>query len=530
MKISIVGVLMLFVGCASVDRKTSIHLREMVLANETNVAVKYLDESPLAKDEKSKLLYFLERGLLEHYNGNYAQSIESLNSAKKISDELYTTLISGKIISSIRNDNADFYYGEKYETSLIHFYLTLNYYLQAQYENDPLKRSVILRSAKSEVMSWDSYLTEIKHERLGKALFKEDLLAKTFGALIHEAQGTPSDYQVALMLYKDAQEVFFKNYNLYPSFNSYFQEFRNNFENLPQLPIEEIVGKYVRVTDHNQAFQEFLNMKILILTKKLNPANYKIQLTKMSPSKNTHKFLSGPHGNVTFLIQDGLVVEKIAKKYVTPIDFGLYDNYAATLGLGSSIVFELPSIQTPPKLDLAKIEARNEKGDFISEAPLSVVAPLGELAEQAINEHSAAIASKTAARIIGKYLAAVASAHIANEASKQKNGGLLAIAGSIGYMSAISSIHFDEQADLRYWSTLPSNIRMGHLTLPQGTYNFRAVFGTIGTADHKIIELGKQTIQVNELKFVMDKRRSKPEIERKIANDEDPILVTPEDH
>jgi hypothetical protein len=527
MKMLILCSVLLLVSCSSVDRQTSIHLREMVLASETSSAIEYLENSPLAKNEKSKLLYFLERGLLEHYNGNYAKSIEALGSAKEIAEQLYTTRISGKILSSIENDNADFYYGEKYETSLIHFYLTLNYYLQAQVETDAMKRANILRSAKAEVLDWDSYLSEIKNERSGKAMFKEDLLAKTFGALVHESQGTHNDSQIALQLYQDARNVFFKNYNLFPSFNAFYQTFRENFAKLPSLPIKEVEGKYVRATDHNLAFQEFLSMKILLLTQKLNPKDFQKQVSILHPSEHTLKNLSHPHGNITFLVQDGLIVEKIPKKYQTPVNFGMHTDFAYSLGLGDFIEFELPTVESAPHLDLARIEALDKDGQVVSEAPLSVIAPLGELAEQAISEHSAAIASKTAARIIGKYTAAVVSAYVAQQAGQQKNGGLVAIFGTIGYAAAIASIHAGEKADLRYWSTLPSNIRMGHLTAPAGTYRFRAVFGTPGLSDHKIIELGQQTVSLNGLKFVMDKRHFKSQVQRKIATEEIPTLVMP---
>lgn len=484
---------LLVVSCASGHQKTSIQLRQFATAGKFDEAIKYLKESDLAKDEKSKLLYFTELGLLEHYRGNLNASIEALNTAKDLIDQLYTTRISGKVGSALSNDNADFYYGEKYEASLIYFYLSLNYYNQAMKEIDPAQKKVLFAKARSEVVAWDSFLTEMKQDRLGEALFKEDLLAKTFGALVHESQGNFNDNQIALQLYKDAQGVFFKNYNLFPTFNASYESFRQNFADLPKLPLKEVEGKYVLATDHSNAFKDFLNHKIQTLTAKL-------KMGKNPKSKD---------GSISFLIQDGLIAEKAPHKYEIPMAWGAHEAMAFTFGMGQTITFELPTVNGVQHLEASRLQALNKDGVVLHEAPLTVIAPISELAEQAINEHSKAIAAKTAARVAAKHLTALVGSVATYRAGQARNDTFTMLLATVGHATAVASINASEKADVRFWSTLPSNIRMGHIIVPKGTYNFRAVFGKPGALEYRVIELGQHEVLQNDEKFVMNSKEPK---------------------
>jgi hypothetical protein len=487
--------LFILASCATGHRETSKQLRTMVQAGEYEKAITALNESSLAKDEKSKLLYFLELGLLEHYRANYAASTQALYSAKEIADELYTVKVSSKIATALSNDNADLFYGEKYEVSLIHFYLALNHYMTGD-----------LPKARSEIMAWDTFLTEMKNERGGKALFKEDLLAKTFGALVHEAQGTRTDDQVALQLYTNAMDVFFKNYNLFPSFNFAYEHFRKNYGDLPNLPIEEVKKKYIKETLHAKAIKDFLDLKILLLTKKIRPHDYKSVFSKLQPTDKVVTLMKQTSANITFLVQDGLIVEKVPRKYTFPMNFGAHATFALSFGVGNAITYELPTVEAPPILDTASLEAIDQNGKVVAASPLSVIAPVAELAEQAINEHSASIAVKTGTRLAAKHLTAFMTAYAAYTAAQRRNDTMGMLLATAAHAVAVAGINGSETADVRYWSTLPSDIRMAHLPLAEGKYKFRATFGTEGLPGHRIVDLGEQTVTKSSLKFVLDNK------------------------
>jgi uncharacterized protein len=482
-RLPLVLIILLIVGCGSVDRKTSLELRKLVLAQDYDGAIQTLKQSPLQDNEKSFLLYHFELGLLNHYKGDYDQSIEALTKAKELIDELYTTKVSGKFQSFLSNDNADLYYGEKYEASLVYFYLALNHYMKSTQESDSEKKKVFLRLARSEVMAWDSFLTEMKTERMGEALFKQDLLAKTFGAFIHEAQGTREDKRIAVQLYVDAIEVYFKYYNLYPTFNASFEAFRENYKNLGKLPLEEVHGKYVLETEQSRAFREFIANKAKQFSNERNLA---------SSGDST------PAGNVTFLVQDGLIIQKLAKEHVIPLNFTGHSSFHT----GNTIMFELPYVETPPASQVAKIVATDTSGQVLFETPLSVIAPLSEMAQQAVNEHSTSIATKTGARLVTKHTAAILASEAAYEVAKNNNPSMAYMVASLAHTTAVAAINESEKADLRYWSTLPSSVRMGSLSVRPGTYQFRVVYQS-----GEVLELGQHQVGLGEAKLVVNKLR-----------------------
>lgn len=508
----------LLVSCATSHHETSHKIRQMVMANKHAEAIQLLNESDLAKDEKSKFLFYLELGLLEHYRANYAESTKALEAAKVIADDLYTVKASNKIASALTNDNADIYYGEKYEASMVHFYLALNHYMTGD-----------LVKARSEILAWDTFLTDMKNERAGKAIFKEDLLAKTFGAVVHEAQNNNKDDQIALQLYKDAITVFYKFYNMFPSYNTFYENFRKDYELLPKMPKADIEKNYVLETEHTKSFREFLTLKILQLTQKIRPSDFKAQVAQLKPSEAILKMLKAKGGNITFLIQDGLIVEKIPRKYEFPIPMIGTAGLAYAFGSGGKISYELPTVETPPTLEIAKLQALDKSGVVVAESPLSVVSPVGELAEQAINEHSTSLAVKTGTRLAAKHIAAIAASQAAYSAAQSRNNSMGMLLVTAAHAVTIAGINASEKADTRFWSTLPSNIRMGHLPLPEGTYHFRAVYSKEGLADYRTVDLGEQTVTKTSLKFVMENKNLKYRSSAvNIAENDVPVQVQPD--
>ena len=106
---------LLVYGCASCHHETQQKLREYSSSGRYDEAVQFLNASSLNKDKNAQLIVYMEKGLLNHNAGKYQASLEAFEVAKKLVGELFTTRISGKLQSAVSNDNADLYYGEKYE-------------------------------------------------------------------------------------------------------------------------------------------------------------------------------------------------------------------------------------------------------------------------------------------------------------------------------------------------------------------------------------------------------------------------------
>jgi len=79
-------------------------------------------------NERNTISLFLDKGLLEYYAGNYADSSADLHNAEKLIEEAYTKSKSELFYSYIINDNIKEYPGEDFENIYLNVFNALNYY------------------------------------------------------------------------------------------------------------------------------------------------------------------------------------------------------------------------------------------------------------------------------------------------------------------------------------------------------------------------------------------------------------------
>lgn len=85
---------------------------------------------------KSKLLYHLELGLINHLKGNYQRSNEMFDKAEDISEKLYTQSLSELAATSLTGASFTTYRGFKYEQTLVNYYKALNYLKLAELDEN----------------------------------------------------------------------------------------------------------------------------------------------------------------------------------------------------------------------------------------------------------------------------------------------------------------------------------------------------------------------------------------------------------
>jgi hypothetical protein len=79
---------------------------------------------------KNVIMYYLDKGMLEHYAGRYRESAEDLEEAERLIYEAYTKSVTQDIASYVANDNTKDYPGEDYEDIYVNVFSALNYYHQ----------------------------------------------------------------------------------------------------------------------------------------------------------------------------------------------------------------------------------------------------------------------------------------------------------------------------------------------------------------------------------------------------------------
>lgn len=472
-------------GCSSGGREDRKELRTFFQTGSYDLGLQYLEKSKFYQDKDEKLLTLMEKGMLLHSKGDWENSSLVLDEARSLSSQLYTISLSKKTEKTLLNDNYDVFYGEIYERSLLHFYLSLNSILNYQ----KTKKRDDLFKARAEVLAWDSFLTSIKDDRLGKSVYKNDLLLKIYGAKIHEMIDTREDRQIALQLYKDARDVLFKNYNTYPTFNTHYKEFKKDFEKLSSMPLDEVKKKYVAESELQKDLQEYLASNINRLSK--------------NEKRKSSKDIKTP---VTLVLEKGIIAEKIADKSFYSLDFlakepiiaffaadvlGLlpspstYNPGGAYMGIlvasaalkNIGIGFELPKILNAdqPKKQTLVVLDKNNKEVLRKDIPL--VNPMGDIAEEAVFEGSAWTYTRVGLRLAAKHASAIAASFATYKAlggGKNRNGEdsfLARNAAVVQYIGAAKVIEESEKADTRYWSTLPNEIRLIDFDLAPGNYH-----------------------------------------------------------
>lgn len=536
------AVLLFLSACSSGGLKDRKQLRDLFRSEQHEEGLKLLSKSDEYKEEKTRLLLYLEQGLLHHDRGNYYQSVLAFEKAKDLSRKLYTKSISKKAKTWVANDQSDNYYGASFERSLMYFYLALNHFLlyqKGEYEGytvtdkdgknpktiKPKKltkdeRRRELMGARAEILAWDSFLSTLRNEKMGNSVFKNDLMAKTFGALIHEAIGSRNDDQIALQLYKDAKKLLFRNYNGYQSFNKNFVKFKKNFTKLPSMKLGDVEKKYVSRTAYHKQLLNFLNYKILELTRSIRPREYKKMVKLHKPTKKVLNALAKQkkRSNLTIVFQRGLIPEKVPEVFYFSLESafsgkksksvarfgsaalsafaaqhlgllppaGNWSPGGAAIGVGVASLavgtacfsFELPRVKNAlvqGNLILKIYDAKSKK--LVGQNTMSLINPLGDISEEAVAEDSAWRYTRLGTRLALKHATAIATAFVTYKALKKKMGDYLAKSAAVlEYTAATKLIAASEKADTRYWSLLPHDLRLSNVYLPKGEYYLEATF------------------------------------------------------
>lgn len=493
-------ILFTITSCGSVvqDRQDRTSLTNSIKTKNYEEAMKIVKQKKFCSGENSLLLKYLEIGTVHYLRGEHYQALKSFENAKNISDDLYTISISKKT-ASIWDENMDNYYGEKYERSMIRFYLSLinyNLYQQGFYEeyldenNLKVEKKILsdnektfhLNYARSAIIEWDSLLKSYQGETGGEPVYKNDIVAKTWGGFIHSEFGDSANRQIALQLYKDGNDVLLKNYNMYPTFNNKHKEFNNDFKKLPNLSYQELKKNYISETQYAKDLQEFLQRNI----KNLN---------------------SSKRDNLVILVKDNLVAPKTVKEIKIPIPIALFGSIDSGMeamirvvmlteaGIPQAVI-ELPEINITEDIKKYTAQIFDLSGTKIAETNLTMVEPMSDIAKKTLDDKLTIVRTKIIARLTAKYAAGAVAAY----AVYSQDGNFYKVLGLSMFAGAIKTANETSKADIRYWATLFSNIQFGGAVLNSGKYKL-VILENNSKVFEKEIEIQKGQTTFVDLNF-----------------------------
>jgi hypothetical protein len=125
--------IVLLSSCVTVD--PHIPVDNLVEQEDYAKSVDTLEEkSKTIYREKDKVLYFLDKGMLTHYKGDYGESSSLLQNGERAIEENFAVSISQEIGALLVNDLSREYDGEDYEDIYLNLFNALNYYHRGDME------------------------------------------------------------------------------------------------------------------------------------------------------------------------------------------------------------------------------------------------------------------------------------------------------------------------------------------------------------------------------------------------------------
>jgi len=373
-----------FSGCASYSNSFQ---RVEFLLSQQQPEEALVEVEKRANSSSDKLLYLMDKAMLQRMSGQYEASNTTFEAAKKLGDKLTATSILEQAGAITLNDSIMSYEGEDFERVAVHMYSALNYIALNQWDE-----------ARVEALQADFLLQKLREDADKDTVFAEDAFARYLMGMIYEHGQEWSDamisYRKALLSYQT------RNKSEVPTFLKY-----------DVLRMATRLGLIDEVSRYKQEFG-------------------------ISPS--TSDLSMRDKGEVIVLLHHSLSPIKRDENV-----FVLGDD-----GIEHRIAFPVFESRSSP-MAYAQLVIGDERIN------LDKVNDFDVAARESLETHKPAMMARLLARAIVK--------HNMAEAMRKESGEL---AGFMMNMAAMAT----ETADTRSWLTLPKDIYLARVALPEGKY------------------------------------------------------------
>jgi hypothetical protein len=415
---------------------------------------------------KNALLYNLDRGMLLHLAGNYAESNAAFEKAKSIAQEYFTKSITAEASTLLVNDTMRPYYGEDFERALINVFCALNYVFLGR-ENEALV----------EARQVDGFLTALQTKYGHKGVYKEDPFVRYLMGMLYENRGQVNDAYVSY----------------YKALESYDENARHYGVAVPrELVIDALrTARQLGFRDEGAEIEKRWGVP-------------------REPGVKTGE------GEIVILHYNGPAPVKVDSFF--EIAFGkawLYVDAVRPQGeeeaqveqaaaIARSILFDEQVRMAFPRyvpatyyISSVSARAQDAAGTTVADARAEVVENVGGIAEKCLDDRITRIRVRTIARAAIKY---ALSQKISQSVEDNSNNEVL---GWLAKKALRVAATASELADKRSWRSLPDKIEIVRLAVPSGEYSVQLIFKGPGgeVIDTKVVSniavhSGKKTFAV----------------------------------
>ncbi len=478
-------------GCASMktSKKQFSGINEKLEIRDFAGAISQI-ESAKGKfyKEKERVLYYLDLGMLYHFNKEYEKSNELLTKAEYAMEELFTKSISKAAVSLLLNDNAMDYSGEDYEDIYLNVFKALNYlelnkFDEAFVEIRRINNKLSVLEDKHVKMAAQFNLSKDKKNefKTGKSKFHNSALGRYLSLLLYRAEGKMDDARIDLNKIRDSWELqkHICDFEI-PEMNNYL-----NRTDKARIDILSFIGK----SPDKKAQTLYIHTEKDMLI---------IATTKEAPD-GTKKSLGGT-GELVDSVSELAIHFKLKKKEAKIEAAKEEDKIEATLDIinwsgiqkGYHFKFQLPYMDLR-KSQVAKIKV------FVDdklELELEPIESVENVALETYKVKEPLIYLKTITRSVVKGLLAEKAKA---EMEKQTGGGYLGLATRLVTDVAVDAT---ENADLRISRFFPAKALIGEIEVEPGIHFIKIEYYSKNNTLLFVDDLGEKEISKSGLNLI----------------------------
>lgn len=181
------------VGARYQDRAADVE--HLILERNFAAASKAIDDNKFLTRPRNRLLYLMEKGKVEHLEGNYELSNKFFEEAYIMIDDRIRTSVGQAVSSKLVNPMQEPYKGEDFEKVIIHYYKALNYF----YLNDPQAALVEAKRIDIKLQALNQKYSDHKNK------YARDAFSQILQGILYEAIG---DLNNAFIAYRNAEEIY----------------------------------------------------------------------------------------------------------------------------------------------------------------------------------------------------------------------------------------------------------------------------------------------------------------------------------
>ncbi|MFH1715666.1 MAG: hypothetical protein ABH857_05735 [Elusimicrobiota bacterium] len=432
----LVNIALFLQGCAAQRAQYYNNLDNLIVNEQfeeaSNLVVSSKEDS---YGKNNALLYYLDLGFTKHMSGNWEESNIAFERAKQIARDYFTKSITQESKTLLISDAMRPYYGEDFERSLINIFCALNYIFL---DNE--------QAALVEARQVDHFLNTIQIKYGQKSRYKEDAFARYLMGMIYENQ---HEYNDAFISYRQAMKVYEYYAGMFdtPLPISLVEDAMRMAKRLKfNDEIREIESKYPSVTDEEKIPDTYGELVLFHYNGK-------------SPVKSETIF------EVSFG-EAWIHVGSFQPADEEEADFEQAGSIARTI-----LADEMIRISFPKYVDAEyEIHTMNANTDVGNSQNSFLVENIGAIAKKSLDDKIDRTRIRAIARAAIKFTLAKGASNKVEEKTRDK--GLAWLTKKVLQVAANATEH----ADKRSWRSLPDQIEMVKMYLPEGAHDVHLNF------------------------------------------------------